>query len=337
MAHSDATEPSALDSETASELELNSDLRFVESPTTQITSDEEEIHCPPAQSAPCVTPPSYVPAALREPPSSMEEAPKPEDDARRESPHSVGSHGERRGWRSLARRLPQPKTAASIFVVTLASGLLFGLSASNVYGRQTTDDLDLVALVRHQQQAVLDMEAENQELRGDREDVLAQAASTGAASSQASPQLATVAVSGPGVTVTLTDAPPGPIPETATPDDLVVHQQDIEDVMNALWSGGAEAMTVQGARVSSRSVIRCIGNVILVDGISYSPPYVISAIGNPEQLRDTVNANPRVVNYKAYVARYGLGWKLDTSDSLAFEPVKQDLSMRYAEVVSTDG
>ncbi len=55
----------------------------------------------------------------------------------------------------------------------------------------------------------------------------------------------TQTVTGPGVQITLSDAPPGEIPEGATPNDLVIHQQDIEDTMNALWSGGAEAMTVQ--------------------------------------------------------------------------------------------
>ena len=64
--------------------------------------------------------------------------------------------------------------------------------------------------------------------------------------------------------------------------------------MNALWAGGAEAMTVQGVRITNRTVIRCIGNVILVDGTSYSPPYVIQAIGDPDTLRATVTANPRI-------------------------------------------
>ena len=107
--------------------------------------------------------------------------------------------------------------------------------------------------------------------------------------------------------------------------------------MNALWSGGAEAMTVQGVRITSRTVIRCIGNVILVDGTSYSPPYVIQAIGDPATLRATVTANPRMVNYQAYVSKYGLGWDMQTKDSLSFAPATTSLTVNYATVEETNG
>ena len=107
--------------------------------------------------------------------------------------------------------------------------------------------------------------------------------------------------------------------------------------MNALWSAGAEAMTVQGVRVTSRTVIRCIGNVILVDGTSYSPPYVIQAIGDPATLRATVTANPRMVNYQVYVTKYGLGWDMQTKDSLSFAPATTSQTVNYATVEETNG
>ena len=55
------------------------------------------------------------------------------------------------------------------------------------------------------------------------------------------------AVSGPAVTVTLDDAPSSVAANGIEPDLLVVHQQDIQAVVNALWSGGAEAMTIQNS------------------------------------------------------------------------------------------
>src|SRR5699024_3476655 len=83
-----------------------------------------------------------------------------------------------------------------------------------------------------------------------------------------------VPVEGSGVTVKLWDAPlRDPVPEGVRLDDLIVHQQDLEAVINGLWAGGAEAMAVQGHRVTSRSSIRCVGNVLLIDGSVYSPPY----------------------------------------------------------------
>ena len=96
-------------------------------------------------------------------------------------------------------------------------------------------------------------------------------------------------------------------------------------------------MTVQGVRITSRTVIRCIGNVILVDGTSFSPPYVIQAIGDPAILRATVTANPRMVNYQAYVTKYGLGWDMQTKDSLSFAPATTPLTVNYATVEEPNG
>ena len=59
-------------------------------------------------------------------------------------------------------------------------------------------------------------------------------------------------------------------------------------MVNALWSGGAEAMTIQGQRVISTTAVKCVGNTVVLHGIPYAPPYVISAIGNrpaPRALR----------------------------------------------------
>src|SRR5690606_41382455 len=71
-----------------------------------------------------------------------------------------------------------------------------------------------------------------------------------------------------------------PISSGLHPDDLVVHQQDLEAVINALWAGGAEALMVQDQRITSLSSVRCVGNVLLLHGRHYSPPYRISAIGD---------------------------------------------------------
>ena len=56
-------------------------------------------------------------------------------------------------------------------------------------------------------------------------------------------------------------------------------------MVNALWSGGAEAMTIQGQRVIATTGIKCVGNTVVLHGVPYAPPYVISAIGDPEKLQ----------------------------------------------------
>ena len=85
---------------------------------------------------------------------------------------------------------------------------------------------------------------------------------------------------GPGVQITLSDAPDEVI-DAASGDKnlLVVHQQDIQAVVNALWRGGAEAVTVQGQRLISTTGIKCEGNSVLLQGVPYPQPYVIEAVG----------------------------------------------------------
>ena len=225
--------------------------------------------------------------------------------------------------------------AVAVLAVTIASGLLFSVSSLNER-KNPAGTSDLATLVRTRQAQVSTLDNEVSSLDAQVQS-FSSAPQSGSPDEDAFTARSTSPVSGPGVQITLSDAPPGQIPAGATPNDLVIHQQDIEDTMNALWSGGAEAMTVQGVRVTSRTVIRCIGNVILVDGTSYSPPYVIQAIGDPATLRATVTANPRMVNYQAYVTKYGLGWDMQTKDSLSFAPATTPLTVNYATVEETNG
>ncbi|WP_226434870.1 MULTISPECIES: DUF881 domain-containing protein [Rhodococcus] len=116
---------------------------------------------------------------------------------------------------------------------------------------------------------------------------------------------------GPGVTITLTDAPRGAdgrYPSDASPDDLVVHQQDVQSVLNAVWSGGAEAVSMQDQRIVATSAPRCIGNTLLLHGRTYSPPYVVTALGDPARIIAALDAEPGIRVYKQYASRYGLGF-----------------------------
>ena len=67
--------------------------------------------------------------------------------------------------------------------------------------------------------------------------------------------------------------PADQLPEGVGVDDIVVHQQDVQAVVNALWSGGAEAMMVMDQRLISTSAVRCVGNTLILQGRVYSPPF----------------------------------------------------------------
>lgn len=146
------------------------------------------------------------------------------------------------------------------------------------------------------------------------------------------------AVQGPGLTVTLNDSPlwqqkVGQDGSSANINDYVIHQQDVESVVNALWAGGAESMQIQDQRVLPNSAVRCVGNVLLLHGRKYSPPYKISAIGPTERMNKALDDSPSIKIYKEYVNTLGLGWKVETSESLRFPESAAILQpLQYASV-----
>ncbi|HET7668427.1 MAG TPA: DUF881 domain-containing protein, partial [Mycobacterium sp.] len=139
---------------------------------------------------------------------------------------------------------------------------------------------------------------------------------------------------GPGLVVTLNDAQrdaEGRFPRDATPDDLVVHQQDIEAVLNALWSAGAEGIQMQDQRIIGTSAPRCVGNTLLLNGRTYSPPYVITAIGDAPAMQAALAAAPLVTLYKQYVVRFGLGYTEQPSAAVQLVGHSEPVRMRYAK------
>jgi uncharacterized protein YlxW (UPF0749 family) len=138
------------------------------------------------------------------------------------------------------------------------------------------------------------------------------------------------AVTGPAVTVTLDDAPSSITADGLDPDLLVVHQQDIQAVVNALWGGGAEAMTIQGQRVISTTAVKCVGNTVVLHGIPYVPPYLISAIGDQVRLRAALQGSEPIQIYKQYVEAYRLVYRERWLDRVTLPAHEGTLDLPHA-------
>ncbi len=119
-------------------------------------------------------------------------------------------------------------------------------------------------------------------------------------------------VDGDGLVISLDDAPRAAdaSAQGVSADTLIVHQQDLQAVVNALWAGGATAVGLQDQRIVSTSAVRCVGNVLRLQGRLYAPPYTVRAVGDPAALRAAVDASPAVRAYLSDAARVGLGWQL---------------------------
>ena len=141
---------------------------------------------------------------------------------------------------------------------------------------------------------------------------------------------------GPGMTVVLTDAP-AEIAESSQqdPNRLVVHQQDIQAVVNAMWKGGAVAVTIQGQRVVSTTGIRCIGNSVQLQGVPYSQPYRISAVGDVGALTAAIADDPYLQVYRADAADpdINVGWDEDVEDNLTAPAYNGLTDLQYAQAL----
>ncbi|WP_051682017.1 DUF881 domain-containing protein [Cellulomonas sp. HZM] len=214
-----------------------------------------------------------------------------------------------------ARRLVTRGTV-SVAVVLALSAALFTTSAkfARAQGERRPEDIEGLARVETTRVDRLTGEVDSLRAEVDR---LADAASSGekvgAPSAAYVLESGSVAVTGPGLTVRLDDAPvDSPRRDEIPADVLVVHQQDIQAVMNALWAGGAEAMSLMNQRVISTSAFRCVGNVLRLQGQLFSPPYEVRAIGDPDRLRAALDADVAVQAYRSDAAEVGLGWSVSS-------------------------
>jgi uncharacterized protein YlxW (UPF0749 family) len=147
------------------------------------------------------------------------------------------------------------------------------------------------------------------------------------------------AQSGPGLTVTLSDAPQSTgqdTPDTVdNPNLLLVHQQDIQAVVNAMWKGGAIAVTIQGQRVVSTTGIRCIGNSVQLQGVPYSQPYRIQAVGDVTALSQAIADDAYLQVYRADAADpdINVGWDEQIEDHVTAPAYDGLTDLQYARVL----
>jgi uncharacterized protein YlxW (UPF0749 family) len=225
------------------------------------------------------------------------------------------------------RRRPGRAWSVLVPLTATAAGLLFATSAATAQGTDLRADrrLQLTELIARERAELRAAERAAGDLRADVESLAAEAAAEDGRVAAVAPgpelELAAglVPVEGPAVTVALDDAPrrPGRPLVSDNPDDLVVHQQDLQAVVNALWAGGAEAMTLMGERIISTSAVRCVGNTVILHGQVHGPPFVVTAVGAPDQLRRSLDRDPGVAFFRTFVDRFGLGYEVRAEASVS--------------------
>jgi uncharacterized protein YlxW (UPF0749 family) len=238
----------------------------------------------------------------------------------------------RRGW------------SLGVPAIALAAGVLFTTTATTAGGTSLRDDRrpQLAQLIEERRAEVDSASAGAAALRAQ---VESQADALAGSDRPIADQVARVdayrvdaghtEMHGPGLTVRLNDAPrraDGSRPAGANNDDLLVHQQDVQSVVNALWASGAEAMSIMDVRVISTSAVRCVGNTLLLHGRVYSPPFKITAIGDPVAMQRALAADPGVRLFRDAAAVYGLGYQEVVEGDVTLPAYEGSSALRFATV-----
>jgi uncharacterized protein YlxW (UPF0749 family) len=243
--------------------------------------------------------------------------------------------------RSIRFRRPTLWTAL-VPVVALVAGLLFATSSRTALGTdlRAGASSQLSGLIAQRDAAVARQQEELAQLQKQVQGLTDQAASrdtavaaAAAQAQQGSASAGLTGVSGPGLTVTLDDAPPqagGGLPSGATADDLVIHQSDVQGVVNALWAAGADGVAIMGQRLIATSAVICVGNTLLLQGRTYSPPFIVTAVGSSVQMRQQLAASYEVQLLKGAVNDYGLTYQVTDQRQVDLPPYDGTLEMQYA-------
>ncbi|MDK3255123.1 DUF881 domain-containing protein [Blastococcus capsensis] len=244
--------------------------------------------------------------------------------------------------RSLLRGGRHSPWSALVPVVAVAAGLLFATSGRTAQGTdlRAGDVTELSQLIEEREAAVT---RQGRQLAGlqDRVQLLTeQAASRDGAVAEAQAvgsagavPAGLVPVSGAGVVITLDDAPQRPdgsLPGNARADDLVIHQSDVQAVVNAVWAAGADGVAVMDQRLISTSAVRCVGNTLLLQGRTYSPPFVVTAVVDAAAVEAALEASPQVGILEQAADAFGLTFEVRDRPEVTVPAYDGGLTLQYA-------
>ena len=245
----------------------------------------------------------------------------------------------------------QALTAAALLLVGVILGVAFQQTQQDAPASQRTRDAlvhDVEQRSRVSNELQRQAESLSAELAGERDAALAQSQAGDATASRLArleAMTGLTAVSGPGVRVVIGDARPKAQTDPVTGQPVVVPpdengrilDRDIQSVVNALWSAGAEAVTVNGERLSTTTPIRAAGDAILVDLMPVGSPYRIEAIGDPDILLPNFVDSVAARRFETYVTTYGIGFRVDRSDRLRMRAATEAVARHVDPLPGTPG
>ncbi|MFF8036135.1 MULTISPECIES: DUF881 domain-containing protein [unclassified Streptomyces] len=152
-----------------------------------------------------------------------------------------------------------------------------------------------------------------------------------------------VAVHGPGVRLVVNDAKDtsaggdgDPRSTSGFADTGRVRDRDMQRVVNGLWASGAEAVSINGQRLTALSAIRAAGDAILVDNKPLVPPYTVLAVGDGGRLSDRFQNSADGLYLHALQENYGIRTAISTEDDVRL-PAAPSVIVRTAQPITGKG
>lgn len=137
-----------------------------------------------------------------------------------------------------------------------------------------------------------------------------------------------VAVRGPGVRAEVDDSPDGTVRESVQAEDLAI-------LVDGLWNAGAEAISINGERLTVLSAIGNSARAIVVNSRPLTPPYTVLAIGDKQTLQARFAASTHGQLFSAWADQLGFVFKMENQDELRV-PGATLTTLRSAVAVGTD-
>lgn len=139
------------------------------------------------------------------------------------------------------------------------------------------------------------------------------------------PLVGMIPVTGPGIIIEVSDA------ADASRNDGLVFDSDLSKLVNGLRQAGAEAVSINGRRITALTPIRTAGTAITVDYVSLSPPYRVEAIGNPATLSGRFARTSAAAWWKSISDNFGIGFTISESDDALILPADPGMQLRFTE------